>query len=452
MAAALIGVLLGPLIGALGLAARGLFFRSAPSSTRRFFLFVAAVVCLCALTLPFYGDREVHLPLTWLPGSGDLSLHVGGVGVYALIATAGCAFLLRWFAPDPGPENRVSSLWTDVVWLAAWAATNAAFLAGHFLGRYVVLEVVGLCVALLPLIQRRDGAAARFVYIVLRIGDAGFLAAILMLLQAGGTLTIAEALRVAESLDASRRGWIAAGFLLAAWVKLGAWPFQDWLKAGDLADSPAGVWLYGIAAPNLGLYLLYRIAPLLGLSEPARWGAVCLGAIGMLWMAFRLARRPDRSTFPVYVNAVLSGGLLLLAAGGAQAWLGVWLWAGTAARWAAWQLWRMRTGAAALPVPPVVLDPDRWLDGTARSIRRVETGVFERGLAGIARGSMALAATLLRVVEQDGLETLVRATAHGTRRVARRMQRMHTGRLRVNLAWVAAAWALVVVWLALRSW
>ncbi len=479
MAVLLIGVLVLPLGGALLLGARGFLSGLPLPSTRRFFLFVAGLVLLCALALLFYGEREVHLPLTWLPGTGDFSLHVGGVGVYALVATAGCAFLLRLLTPvpDPGAENRAPALWLDVVGLVALAATNAAFLAGHFLGRYVVLEVVGLCVALFPLLRRRDAAASRFVYIVLRVGDAGLLAAILMLMQVSGTLTIAEGLHVAESLDAPHLGWILAGFLLAVWVKLGAWPFQDWLRAGDLAESPAGAWLYGIATPNLGLYLLYRIAPLLALSAPLRLGVAGLGLIGVLLMAFRLATRRDTRELPVYVNAVLSGALLFLAAIGAQTGLGIWLWAGTLLRLAAWLLWRSQAGAlaSAMAMP----DPDRFLSHTARVLHRVETGVLERGLAEIARGvtafagmlyrgveqdgleallrviargSMALAATLLRVVEQDGLETLLRATARGTRYVACRVQRAHTGQLRVNLAWVVVAWAIAVLWLAARGW
>lgn len=452
MTALLIGVMLLPLGGALLLSALGCLRDSPLPSTRRFFLFVAGLVLLCALALPLCGEREVHLPLTWLPGTGDLSLHVGGVGVYALIATAGCAFLARLLTlvADPPAENRASALWVDVVWLVALAATNAAFLAGHFLGRYVVLEVAGLCVALLPLLQRRDAAASRFVYILLRIGDAGLLAAILALMQAGGTLTIAEALHAGESLDAPRLGWVVAGLLLAVWVKMGAWPFQDWLCAGDMAASSAAAWLYGLATPNLGLYLLYRVTPLLLLSMPLRLGAVVLGLIGVLLMAFRMASGRDPRALPVYANAALSGALLLLAAGGAQAWLGIWLWVGTPLRLAAWRLWRARIGSQ----PATLAEPDseRWLFRAAGALRWIENGIFERGLAIIVQGGLALAATLRRVVEQDGLEMVLRATVRGTRYVACQMQRLHTGRLRRNLAWIVLAWALAIVWLATRSW
>ena len=43
-------------------------------------------------------------------------------------------------------------------------------------------------------------------------------------------------------------------------------PVTSGLAAGRALPTQTGAWLYAVMMPNLGLYLLYRIAPLLELS------------------------------------------------------------------------------------------------------------------------------------------------------------------------------------------
>jgi hypothetical protein len=217
---------------------------------------------------------------------------------------------------------------------------TAALLAEHFLARYVALEVVALCVALAPLAEMREdadsavrGRWAQLVYLVLRVGDAGLLPAILALWAGTGTLEIAPALEAGTALPQPTLGWIAGGMLLAVWVKVGGLPLHIWQQAGRLLSPAARSWLYRTLTPNLGLYLLYRVTPLLVASPPVRAVAAWVGALGALWAGILALRvllsgpqnTPDGSLdrAAIYLGAAQGGLALALAATGqkAEVWL-----------------------------------------------------------------------------------------------------------------------------------
>ena len=137
---------------------------------------------LSVLALFPYAGQDVNLNFTWIPSTGSMSLSLGATSLYAALVTTGCAFLALL---GSSLSNRAASSWWKGIWLVALAASNVAFVSGHFLGRYVALEVVGMCIALAPLIELRgvDGPwLAKMVYVILRIGDAGMLMAILLLM------------------------------------------------------------------------------------------------------------------------------------------------------------------------------------------------------------------------------------------------------------------------------
>lgn len=564
-------------------------------------LVVTALATFCGLGLISYIDQVMPFTLTWIPGTGTMTFPIGGTGLYAALVTTASAFLALLAALSRQDTARPS---TTGVLLVTLSAANVAFLSGHFLGRYVALEVVGACVALVPLLALRneDGSRlAKFVYLVLRIGDAGFLAAILILMRAGGTLDISEALAAGLSLDAVRLAWVVAGFLLAVWVKVGAWPFHGWLQTGRRLTLASHAWTYAIVMPNLGLYLLYRVTPLL-VSHPAmqQW-VFWLGAAAVLISTVVAMMQADFRAALIYIDAAQGGLALCAAAGGLKP--VVWLLlltltplrplltlqrdsvptalAPRSHRWAAgfigvagvlltlldvvlvWWLAHNATvppvllgalnisvlligyrclrasvrnlrGAASIehhtwlryapsillsvlvlcagvgfgpllrslahvahadfpPLPSALtlasdwlVNPLLWLTvilvaiaerrhwiGTKLGIKArtqahdVERGVltFARGVSAVVemrfleqvmvwvpRGIAGSAAFLHRVVEEEGLEGLLRSVVRGAVATGHGLQRWHTGRLRANLGWVAVILLLAVLVVVVRGW
>jgi len=306
---------------------------SRPRAARRVAVAAAGLTALCALALLPYAEDGAAFAVEWLPGTGPLGLTVSPSGLYAILAITIGGFLVLLGTTSGSTEFRPLS---GAVTLLALAAANTAFLTDHFLARYVMLEIVVLCVALAPLIEVQGPEGTRMAwsgYLLLRVGDAGLLVGILILGELSGTLSIGPALAHAlNSLEGTisassvaHLGWVMAGFVLAAWVKLGGWPFHLWSQSGRRLSLASHVWLYATVVPTLGTYLLFRLTPLLSLAGPLQRTALWIGAGGAALAALlALTQTAPRAAW-VYVGAAQAGlALFITAAGVASAvWVGL---------------------------------------------------------------------------------------------------------------------------------
>jgi formate hydrogenlyase subunit 3/multisubunit Na+/H+ antiporter MnhD subunit len=234
----LLGLFVLPIVGGLALIARHILSTDrGETRTRWGVTLTAGVVAFCAVALRFMGG-DAALALRWLPGTGPMTLSLGSTSLLAAAATA-AALGVTAAVVEP-----TSSLVSGTV-LLALASGNVAFLSGHFLLRYGALELVGLFIAAAPLLQARNrgdrdsaaGVHAAWVYLLLRLGDAGLLTAILMLWTHTGTLEITPALAGSAALPIGVQAWVAGGFLLAVAVKIGLWPFHAWIHSEGRATD-----------------------------------------------------------------------------------------------------------------------------------------------------------------------------------------------------------------------
>jgi formate hydrogenlyase subunit 3/multisubunit Na+/H+ antiporter MnhD subunit len=315
-----------------------------PQAARIVALAAVALTALCAAALAFYAPGASLTVPEWLPGAGPMDLTAGASGLYAALATSlGLLLVLLSALPESveHPELVEGCARPDhyslssAVLLLALGGANAALLADHFLLRYVALEIAALCILLAPAAAKGAPVAekptpaadpsARGGYLLLRLGDAGLLAAIPILWRAAGTLRIDPALEAGKMLASARLGWAATGLVLAVWVKLGGWPFHTWARTGRRLSLASQAWLYATVVPNLGAYLLYRVTPLLAVAGPIQVAALWIGAIGALLAALLALMQRDPRAAMVYVGAVQGGLMLLVAAAGIKSavWLGL---------------------------------------------------------------------------------------------------------------------------------
>lgn len=417
--------------------------RLPPATVRRIALLIGGFVLLCALgarlSLDVAGAPDLLFPLTWLPNAGEIGLRASATGLHmAMALSAGLVATLalgeRGKAPDPGMLALA---------LGALSAANVAFLVSNFLGRYVALEIVGLLVALAPLLAMTEGLRpAGLVYLLLRVGDAGFLIAVLLLRETG-TLDIDAALHAGVTLSAASQTWIVLGFLLAVGVKAMVWPFGWWRSVGREMDSTTNHWLYATVMPMLGLYLLYRITPLLsgnaGLRALMRgWGAV--GLLMLLLSAVISPRKSTRSAFPL--NQIVGSLALILAGADAGTWVRTLAWALAPMHGLiAWLI--PTTTPARAERKPAQAEPA--LMRVAQQFKTtVEVGILERIVTALPQAVMDGAGWLYRVIEQDHLEGLLRNVTQATLSAGHALQRWHTGRLRYNLTWVVIVLTLAL--------
>ena len=209
---------------------------------------------LSALILFWAAEGQAVLHFVWSPWVEPMGLQASATGLLAIMVTAVCGLFALWYGPSL--QNRGSP--ALALWMIALSASNMAFLATHFALRYVALELVALVI---PLSLWSEGGETRVgplarSYLLLRLGDAGFLSGILMLAHAVGTLNIPAALAAAGQLSPGQLGYVSAGLALAVWVKMGMWPLHSWHLDGHKTSLPTRAWLYSIVPANLGLYLL----------------------------------------------------------------------------------------------------------------------------------------------------------------------------------------------------
>ncbi|MCJ7550656.1 MAG: hypothetical protein MUQ30_13360 [Anaerolineae bacterium] len=469
LAALLVGALALPLIGTIVLVGAGKRLGHGPQRARLATV-LAGIATLSLLGLLAYPDYELHLPV-WLPSAGPMRLHLGGLGGRAALATSTLLLLGLLLSP---PDSRTS--WALL--LTALSAANISFLAGDFLTRYGALEILGLGIALAPLAEglRNGMRKAKEVYLFLRLGDVGLLIAILVLMKAGGTLAIGDALDAGARLSGAPLGWVVGGMLTAVWVKTGAWPFHRWQAASDGLSPLTGAWLYGLVMPNLGVYLLYRITPLLAL-EPL-FGPLTLGlsSIGILAVTGRLLGRRSRSQLPVHVNAALGCVALGIAATGRQDLLAWLLLLATPLRLAVWLTMRGQPSRAEPAADSVgQTSPEDWLLRLAQTVNLViEDRILQQGVVklwhavvGTAhfwyrigerdgsrpwRAVVGTAHLWHRVGEQDGVGHMVRTTARSALSISYWLQGSHTGRLRRNLQWVVLGFVAILTFVVATGW
>ncbi|MBN1641343.1 MAG: hypothetical protein JXA09_08905 [Anaerolineae bacterium] len=301
--------------------------RRSPRRARWVGLSAFAIASVCAALAVGRAGEPTGIAFEWLPGAGRMALEAGASGLYAAAFTtwAGFLVLLGTWSDLEGSSPLSRSMGLAAV---ALAAACVAFLSAHFVLRYAALEVAALCVACAPLAERTDAQRATlspFVYLILRFGDAWLLAAIAILAAATGSLAIDPALEAGQALQGPALGWIALGLALAVWVKIGGWPFHVWVRAGSALSLRSRAWLYATVMPNLGLYLLYRTAPLLAAAETVRVAAAWVGAGGAVVAAYLAVARIDEDQGTVHALAAHGGLALLLGAGGlkGEVWIGI---------------------------------------------------------------------------------------------------------------------------------
>lgn len=100
-------------------------------------------------------------------------------------------------------------------------------------------------------------------FVANRIGDAGFLAAIIFSLAWFGTTGwITEDVSWIQKAEKYQLDLIALGFILAAMAKSAAVPFSAWITRALEGPTPSSAIFYGSIMVHAGVFLLIRISPL----------------------------------------------------------------------------------------------------------------------------------------------------------------------------------------------
>ncbi|MDO9580997.1 MAG: NADH-quinone oxidoreductase subunit L, partial [Bacteroidales bacterium] len=163
-------------------------------------------------------------------------------------------------------------------------------LADNLLFVYVFWEMVGLCSYLLIgfWFHKKSAAnAAKKAFIVTRLGDFGFLAAILLLYFNTGTFDIVQlhSLAIAGTLGGTVLTWAAIGIFAGAAGKSAQFPLHVWLPDAMEGPTPVSALIHAATMVAAGVFLVARTFPLFAHSMEAMTTVAVVGGFTAIFAA-----------------------------------------------------------------------------------------------------------------------------------------------------------------------
>lgn len=253
-----------------------------------------AAAFVCALGL-FAGVLVDPTPRTvvlyeWLASGGvsiEVALLVDTLSALMALVVTGFGFVIGRFSINyMHRENGFTR------YFAAYALFVFAMLVLVLGDNYVMLfvgwEAVGVCSYLLigQYLERNSAArASTEAFVANRVGDAGFIVAILMMIDAFGSVKYADVLSRLGSVDPGTLTAIALCLLLGAVGKSAQLPLGSWLAKAMEGPTPSSALIHAATMVTAGVYLIVRSHELYDAAPHALTVVALVGAATALYGA-----------------------------------------------------------------------------------------------------------------------------------------------------------------------
>lgn len=207
-------------------------------------------------------------------------------------------------------------------WMSLFTASMlGVVLADSLLLIFVFWEMVGLCSYLLIgfWFHRPSAAnAAKKAFIVTRLGDFGFLVAILAIFAQTGTFDIAELHGLAATgvLAGGVLTWAAIGIFAGAAGKSAQFPLHVWLPDAMEGPTPVSALIHSATMVSAGVFLVARTFPLFAYSIDASTTVAIIGAVTAIFAASMGLVMPDIKRVLAY-STISQLGYMMLGLGAA---------------------------------------------------------------------------------------------------------------------------------------
>jgi len=255
----------------------------------------SALLSLWALTDVMAADHHIveMSSFEWLSIGQALNINVGIIldplTVIMLVVITSVSLMVQIYSQgymqgDPGYQRYYAymSLFTT--------SMLGLVLVDNLLLMFVFWELVGLCSYLLIgfWFQKPSAAnAAKKAFIVTRVGDFGFLAAIVLLLKETGTLEVAQLNGMAELglIGATVLTLSGLGIFLGAMGKSAQFPLHVWLPDAMEGPTPVSALIHAATMVAAGVFLVARTYPIFAASETVMTTVGIIGAITCIFAA-----------------------------------------------------------------------------------------------------------------------------------------------------------------------
>ena len=239
-------------------------------------------------------SHELPVPdVNWVIIEGGVTIHLGllvdSLTAVMLIVVTLVSLMVQIYSQgymhgDPGYHRYFAfmSLFT--------ASMLGLVLADNLVFMFVFWEMVGLCSYLLIGFWFHKPAArnaATKAFVVTRLGDFGFLVAILVLFFNTGTFDIAElhGLAVAGAIAGTTLTWVAIGIFSGAVGKSAQFPLHVWLPDAMEGPTPVSALIHAATMVAAGVFLVARTFPLFAHSVEAVTTVAIIGGFTAIFAA-----------------------------------------------------------------------------------------------------------------------------------------------------------------------
>jgi NADH-quinone oxidoreductase subunit L len=231
-------------------------------------------------------------PINWLT-IGEFSFHIGilmdSLTAVMLVVVCTVSLMVQIYSQgymkgDPGYHRYCA-------WMSLFTMSMLGLvLADSLLMMFIFWEMVGLCSYLLIgfWFHRPSAAnAAKKAFIVTRLGDFGFLAAILVLYANTGTFDIVglRDMAIAGVLAGSTLTWAAIGIFAGAAGKSAQFPLHVWLPDAMEGPTPVSALIHAATMVAAGVFLVARTLPLFEHSTQALTTVGIIGGFTAIFAA-----------------------------------------------------------------------------------------------------------------------------------------------------------------------
>ena len=226
-----------------------------------------ATVISCFLFMRIWPDRVENYGFTWidLPGldlAFSLSFWLNNIAVLLLCIVTFVSFLVHLYSLEYMKGEKGFARYYSFLGLFTLSMVGIV-LADSLLTIFIFWELVGFSSYLLIGFWYNKESAAKAslkAFLVNRIGDAGFLIALMIIWSKAGTFNLIE-LKTILSISQPDVWWTIAGFGVLSGVigKSAQFPLQIWLPDAMEGPTPVSALIHAATMVAAGIYLLARI-------------------------------------------------------------------------------------------------------------------------------------------------------------------------------------------------
>ncbi len=222
------------------------------------------------------GSFKVDVNLLFDPLSAIFVLLITGVGFLIHLYAVG------YMAHDPG-RRRFFGYFNLFA-----AAMLMLVLGGNYLMTFLGWEGVGLASYLLIAFwYDRPSAttAGKKAFIMNRVGDAGLLLAMFLMVSTFGSLNFADVFSGVGKAGSTTVLMLGLLLLLGACGKSGQFPLQAWLPDAMEGPTPVSALIHAATMVTAGVYLIARSNPIFSANHTAQTVVVAIGAFTLMFGA-----------------------------------------------------------------------------------------------------------------------------------------------------------------------